>query len=338
GLGLNNAAVIYVLGAQPVLLNNVIENFSGAAISIDATSLSATLVPDWGRSTGSLDAYQAVNYGPLVRENKIAATLGANAVNGMLIRGGTLTASSIWDDTDIVHVLAASPGNPTVAVTVPNNITLALESTTTQSLVVKLLGSTAGINASGSPTDVTGRIGGSLQVLGQPGHPVIMTSLNDQTVGAGLRPDDTPQNDTANSGSTGSGPKPGDWNSVTIDEYASDNNFAVVNETEPAYTGGNDTNGSLGTNPTAQPLGTLAPNLQSSDNNNRLGFQVNGTISLNDPHDVDIYSFQAQPGTQAWIDVSNTSHALDAVMELVDRNGNVLARSDSSLLEQDSAI
>ena len=28
-----------------------------------------------------------------------------NGINGMVVRGGTLTTETIWDDTDIVHVL-----------------------------------------------------------------------------------------------------------------------------------------------------------------------------------------------------------------------------------------
>ena len=39
--------------------------------------------------------------GPLIRGNQ----LGNNPINGMLVRGGTITTNVIWDDTDIVHVL-----------------------------------------------------------------------------------------------------------------------------------------------------------------------------------------------------------------------------------------
>ncbi|OYV88062.1 MAG: hypothetical protein B7Z73_09260, partial [Planctomycetia bacterium 21-64-5] len=188
GYGENDSAVIYVLGAQPVIADNVIENNSGSAISINADSLTANVVADWGRSTGPLDALTGTNYGPFISGNK----LGNNNINGMLIRGGTLTTNSVWDDTDIVHVLAPTPGNPNVAITVPNNLTLRLQSTPTASLVVKMQG--AGLTAGGTPSDITDRTGGTLQILGQPGHPVVLTSLNDSTVGAGLTPGDAPDN------------------------------------------------------------------------------------------------------------------------------------------------
>ncbi|HJT30698.1 MAG TPA: hypothetical protein VJ783_01440, partial [Pirellulales bacterium] len=565
GRGVNTGAVIYVLGAQPVLADNIIENNSGSAISVDVNSLTSDLVPDWGRSTGPLDALTNVgsNYGPLVRGNKI----GNTAINGMVVRGGTLTTDSIWDDTDIVHVVQDE-------IKALNSTTIRLQSTATQSLVVKLQGASAGLTASGAPSDIQGRIGGTVQVLGQPGHPVVMTALTNCDVGAGLTPQDQPQNDTDNGncgvaltagsgavfvdggdrddfghgdfdpntgknvggwlliqeamnfvysgsrnaagtgvlvigaqpggrsadavtsaakalgisltfvtgaqistvnfnlyralyvpsdeedtdggisdsdlllldgrksdiqnyvnnsggslmalteansptpynwlqlpapltiqtytaagnidplkqtpalaaagfnitdadinlgipwhnsftgppgfnnmvpfivdavtgevvtlglapGSTGiggTGAAPGSWNTIKFDEYANDRNVSVTNEVEAAYTGGNDTNG---TPQTAEPLGSLAPNQQSGDDNLRLGFQVNGYISPNDTHDVDTYSFTARPGTQAWLDVGHTSPALDAVLELVDANGNVLARSDNSVLEQEDAI
>ena len=43
-----------------------------------------------------------------------------------------------------------------------------------------------------------------------------------------------------------------------------------------------------------------------------------------------MYSFQATAGTEVWLDIDRTSHALDTVLELVDEQGLVLARSDNS--------
>ncbi|MGH7138098.1 MAG: hypothetical protein ACREHD_20290, partial [Pirellulales bacterium] len=100
----SDASTIFVLGAQPVILNNVIEDNQGAAISADANSLTAAVVPDWGRSTTPPGGYGAVttdlsavpagiggpvvesysqfdnNYGPLVRLNQLDNT----GVNGMV--------------------------------------------------------------------------------------------------------------------------------------------------------------------------------------------------------------------------------------------------------------
>ncbi|OYV84417.1 MAG: hypothetical protein B7Z73_15485, partial [Planctomycetia bacterium 21-64-5] len=134
------------------------------------------------------------------------------------------------------------------------------------------------------------------------------------------------------SGSSGLGGLAGSstWQGITLDQYSNDNNVATVNETEPAYTGGVNSNG---TPTAAQPLGQLAPNLTSGDDTQRLGFVVNGTISPDAPSDTDVYSFQAKPGTQVWMSLGNTSPGLDAVLELVDANGTVLARSNDASQE-----
>ena len=137
-------------------------------------------IPDWGRSTGPIDRFTQFddNYGPLVRLN----VLDGNTTNGMEVRGGELDTASIWDDTDIVHVLQSN-------IDIPNFESvggLELKSSPTQSLVVKLAGTNAGFTADGQPLDIDNRIGGSLEVLGTPGHPVVLTSLGDTTVGAGF--------------------------------------------------------------------------------------------------------------------------------------------------------
>ncbi|HVU85765.1 MAG TPA: NF038122 family metalloprotease [Pirellulales bacterium] len=180
GRGSNAAAAIYVIGAQPVIVNNIIRNNKGDAISINANSLNAENVPDWGRSTGTLGRFTQFddNYGPLVRLN----VLQGNDMNAMEVRGATLDTQSIWDDTDITHVLLSN-------IDIPNFESvggLELKSSPTQSLVVKLAGQTAGFTAGGQPLDISNRIGGTLQILGTPGHPVVLTSLGDNTVGAGV--------------------------------------------------------------------------------------------------------------------------------------------------------
>jgi len=103
GRGFNEASTIFVRGAQPVIINNTIRDNLGPAISINVNALSSSLVTDWGRSTGKVDKLgkYLTNQGPLIRLNK----LDANQINGMVVRGETLTTESDWDDTDIVHVL-----------------------------------------------------------------------------------------------------------------------------------------------------------------------------------------------------------------------------------------
>ncbi len=100
----------------------------------------------------------------------------------MEVRGATLDTQSVWDDTDIVHVLQSNIDIPNFESTGG----LELKSSPTQSLVVKLAGQEAGFTAGGQPLDISNRIGGTLQILGMPGHPVVLTALGDNTVGAGV--------------------------------------------------------------------------------------------------------------------------------------------------------
>ncbi|MEX0585703.1 MAG: hypothetical protein WD176_03605, partial [Pirellulales bacterium] len=194
GRGTNLGASIFVRGAQPVIVNNVLRDNMGDSISVNANAMLARTASDVGRATGGVELFEqfADNLGPLVRLNR----LGGNAINGMSIRGATLTAQTAWDDTDIVHVLRdeiISPDFHTFG-------GIRLQSSATDSLVVKLRGVDAGITASGRPLDINDRIGGTVQVVGTPNHPVVMTSLDDFTVGAGLTPDGDPQTDTLNTG------------------------------------------------------------------------------------------------------------------------------------------
>ena len=63
------------------------------------------------------------------------------------------------------------------------------------------------------------------------------------------------------------------------------------------------------------------------DENSRLGFEVHGYVSPDDPTDVDVYSFSGTAGTQVWIDLDRTDPSLDAVLELINASGTLLARS-----------
>ncbi len=181
---------------------------------------------DWGRATGLRNAFDQYgdNYGPLVRENR----LDGNSINGMVVRGGTLTTEGVWDDTDIVHVVYDE-------IVVTNLCTyggLRLQSSPTESLVVKLSGADAGFTATGRPLEIDDRIGGTIQVIGTPGHPVVFTDLADDTVGAGSTPDNRTMMDTDNTpNSTGTA---GAWRSIKLEEYSNDRNVAVINEAESA--------------------------------------------------------------------------------------------------------
>lgn len=317
GRGANAAAAIYVRGSQPTLLSNTFINNAGPVASFDVNSLNYQVNSDPGRSTGLGDRLEqfADNYGPLIRLNQ----LSGNNINGIEIRGGELTTEGIWDDTDIVHVLRSE-------ITVDNFHTyggLTLQSSNTESLVVKLAGANAGFTATGTPTHIIDRIGGTIHVLGRPGFPVVLTHLNDDSVGAGFAPDGTPMTNTDNSATVSEGVV-GGWRGFVFDQWSNDRNVAIVREAENPLTNGTDLNRIPGN---AQPLGTLAPNQKSGDENRRLGFEVNGWISPDTPGDMDVYSFRGTAGTPVWIDIDRTASSLDLIVEVLTVNGAVLARS-----------
>ncbi|MEQ1825450.1 MAG: pre-peptidase C-terminal domain-containing protein [Pirellula sp.] len=196
GRGTNSAAAIFVRGSQPVLLNNRINDNAAAAISIDVNSLGPDLVNDPGRQSGLVGKGNDFieNQGPLIDGNR----LSRNELNGMVIRGQTLTTQSVWDDTDIVHIVP----NDIVADNFHSYGGLRLKSASGESLVVKFGGTTglAGLTATGTPLDYSSRLGGSIQLVGQPSYPVILTSLADDTVGAGFGIDGRSAFDTDNDG------------------------------------------------------------------------------------------------------------------------------------------
>ncbi len=322
GRGPHDASVIFVTGSQPVIVENIIRNNSvsnTSAISVNANALNTDNVQDRGRQTGTANRAAAGlgNSGPLVDGN----LLSTNGLNGMRVRGQILTTATVWDDTDIVHILQSE-------VVVPDLHTyggMRLQSKSDESLVVKL-GTGAGLTATGTPLDIVDRSGGSLQILGAPGFPVVLTSLSDDSVGAGFDPNGRPLVDTNNNGaSVGSA---GNWRSIKLEPYASDRNLDTTFEYEP------DQIQDKGTNDTAsaaQSLGALAAKTNGGDENLRLGFTLHGTIAA--PQDLDVYSFTGTAGTPVWIDIDQTNGSLDTVVELVDSSGVIIAQSNNSLQE-----
>ncbi|MFH1924029.1 MAG: hypothetical protein ABIP48_29595, partial [Planctomycetota bacterium] len=340
--GSNDASLIFVRQAQPIIVNNVFKNNDGNVISINANAMLHTFQRDTGRSTGEIDAFDQFsdNHGPLIRLNRMTN----NGTGGMNVRGEVLTNESIWDDTDIVHVLRGE-------ITVDQHMTysgLRLQSAVDESLVVKLSGANAGFTADGIPLDIDDRIGGTVQIVGQPGFPVVLTSLADDSVGASLDPEGYPHFDTNNDGIdlannsdlsdrtpdglddntglpfTGAYAAPGNWRSLLFEKYSNDRNVRIVLEPELANNDAIDVNY---TPFLASFIGELAPDQKSGDENRVLGFEVHGHISGDDPGDVDVYSFKAPTGTEVWIDLDRTRGAFDSVVELVQSNGTVLARS-----------
>ena len=312
----NSPAVVYVAGAEPFIVNNTFVRNQAAPISINAEALSNTPRRDFGRQASSSDVFVATpgNVGPVFEGNQLAN----NALNGVIVRGQTINAEVVLDDTDIVHIIEGEILVPDIT----HDGGLRLQSTESESLVVKFTpGST--LTATGHPLDIADRIGGRIQIIGSPSFPVILTSLSDDSIGAGFGPDGTATVDTNGDGpSTGTA---GDWAGILLDEFSHDRNIATLRENEGAIGGFGDSN-SVPAN--AQQIGLLAEDEVSGDENLRLGFDIHGTIA--DDSDVDVYSFDATAGTHIWIDIDRTDSTLDSVVELVDSNGRILALSDNS--------
>lgn len=330
-------STIFVRNSQPVIVGNTFIDNRGSIIDIDSDSMTAERLVDIGRQTGDIERLESLddNYGPLIRLNRyenVAATAIANRqITGLEIRGGVLSTESVWDDTDIVHLVydTIEVGN------LHSSGGLRLISRSNESLVVKFDGSGnpfsestgTGLSATGTLSSINDRVGGSIQIIGLPGTPVVLTSLQDDTVGAGLRPDGSQFTDN-NGDAFGSRPEGNDWRSILLDEFSNDRNVDYI--LERTITAENSP-GLNGTVANAQVLGAIAPNILSGDEQLRLGFEVEGFLATD--NDVDTYSFTAEAGTRIWVDIDRTSFTLDSVVEVLDANGNVLARSDNSFAE-----
>lgn len=208
GLGDNESGTLFIRGAAPTIVGNTFIDGSGPALTIDVNSMGYAGNSDGGRSTGGLDAFDfRGNSGPLIRGNQLAN----NDLNGLQVRGGEVTTEVVFDDTDIVHIVLDT-------ITIPNQHIfggMRLESTPDASLVVKFESrgaEPAGIIVGGSLltaadqlVDIADRVGGSLQLVGFPDFPVVLTTLGDDSVGAGFTPDGQPQVDTNDDGLFGAG-------------------------------------------------------------------------------------------------------------------------------------
>ena len=180
------------------------------------------------------------------------------------------------------------------------------------------------LTATGKTIDIQDRIGGTIQVIGQPDFPVILTSIDDDTVGAGFDPFGFPLTDTNGNGV--SAPLPGSWGGIQLLEFSNDRNVETITERESLVALGSDLNA---TPETAYAVGLLAPHEKSGDETLRLGYTIHGAIST--PADVDIYSFRGIAGTEVWFDIDRSAYSLDSVIELIGSDGTVFAASDNSI-------
>ena len=330
----NKPATIFVRGTQPTIVGNTFVDNLGSIIDIDLESIRGNLNADTGRQTGDNERISVLddNHGPIIRFNRYLD----NERNGLEIRGGTIDTETVFDDTDIAHLLLGDNGRDTGIIVGDLNSSgsLRLLSRADESLVVKFEGAGSpndenagvGLTARGEVGEIVDRVGGTIHVIGQPGSPVVLTSFSDDTVGAGLTPDGSQFTD--HNGDGPSRPRPNDWRGILLDENSNDYNVPFFLELEDSIA---DAPGLNGTVDNAQVLGELAGSVWTSDHVARNGFEVQGFLSAE--NDVDAYSFIGTPGTQVWIDIDTTSFNLDTVIELLDENGRLLARSDNSFDE-----
>jgi hypothetical protein len=207
GRGDNSEGTVFISASQPIIVGNDFVDGGSAALSFDVNSLSSLEISDHGRSTGAIDRVGIVgNTGPLIQNNSMTG----NAINGLQVRGGELATAGVWDDVDMVHVVTES-------IEIPNQHIfggLRLQSDARGSLVVKFQsdeGENAGIVVGGSLLDgseqlrdISDRIGGALQIIGHPDFPVVLTTLADDSAGAGFTRDGQPAIDTNGDGIFGS--------------------------------------------------------------------------------------------------------------------------------------
>ncbi|MEL7267389.1 MAG: hypothetical protein AAFP69_21625, partial [Planctomycetota bacterium] len=317
--GVRDATIIFVAGAQPVIVGNTfIDNLSPnmAMISIDSNSLTNQPLNDFGRQTGTIDLFQAKpgNFGPLIEGNAIET----GGLAGLRVRGDFTTRQVVLDDVDITHVIDGS----IIATDLHHDGGVRLESDADASLVVKFSPGSQ-IVAGGVPLDIDDRIGGIVQIVGTPGFPVVLTSLDDDSIGAGFDPSGSPLRDTRSDGLTVG--RPGQWAGITFTEFTHDRNVATILEREESIGGGGDLNASIDN---AQTLGQLAAREKASDENLRLGFSVFGQIA--EPGDVDTFGFRGTGGDTVWIDLDRTASTLDTMLEIIDGQGRVLASNNDS--------
>ncbi|MGI9458817.1 MAG: hypothetical protein ACR2NF_02365, partial [Pirellulales bacterium] len=344
--GTNAPATVFVRDAQPVIIGNDFRENIGSTISINANSLNDLQQGDTGGQTGRINRFETFdhNVGPLVRENRlsyegVAARIAGGetdeAIAGMEVRGSRILVESKWDDVDIVHILR----NEIIVDNFHTATGLRLQSSPDASLVVKLDGPNAGFTATGQGADIEDRIGGTVQMVGYPNTPVIFTALGDDSIGSSLNALGLPVNDTnvnrfaSEDEDILSAQR---WKGLEFLPYSNDRNVRVFLESELAHNSGVDANNTIGS---AEQIGVLAPNFttgvntfesvqeKSGDENRPLGFEIAGAISYDDPTDTDIYAFVGYAGSEVWLDIDNTSSSLNTVIELLDAEGEVLARS-----------
>ncbi len=195
GRGANDDALIFIRGAQPIIVSNTMMGNAGAVISANVNALNHLAKNDTGRTTGDINIVSGVNdnQGPLVRSEQAGGQRSQRHAGPRrnadhpecLGRYGYRARRLRHDDRARFPYLRRI---------------CAWKAIRRRAWWSSCSGTTAGFTATGQELDITDRIGGSVQIVGQPRFPVVLTSLSDDSVGAGFTPDGLPQNDTNGDG------------------------------------------------------------------------------------------------------------------------------------------
>jgi hypothetical protein len=223
--GFGAAAAVYDKGGPLLLSNSVVSNSNTTGIRLEQSTAMLTAVTFTNNNGAAVSTDLASN--PMIT-GETATSFTNNSTNGLVLDGGPLVASSIWNNPDIVYSLGAS-------VTVPLGVTL----TVGAGQVIKAFG---GVNLT---------VDGTLTAQGTATAPVVFTSLRDDGNGG----------DTNNDGAN-SAPGRGDWQGLQLNADSTNN---VLDHVQVLFAGG--FGGTAGIYDKGGPL-TLTNSVVSNTNTN----------------------------------------------------------------------
>jgi hypothetical protein len=181
---------IYLKDASPTVSNSTMAFSSGDGIYLESVLAPDRSAPTVGGNTFSNNAGASVSVDigslPVLSGN----TSTGNGTNGMAMRGGTVTANTSWDQTNMVLRLVGD-------VTVGNGATL----TIAPGMILKMDGSRRII------------VDGRLTAVGTADQPITITSYRDDSVGG-----------NTNGGGVSTG-APGDWGWIEFNAASDDSSF-----------------------------------------------------------------------------------------------------------------
>ena len=103
-----NPATIFTRGTQPIIVGNTFVDNRGTIIDMDLEAFGGNYRVDTGRQTGDIDRFSELddNFGPLIRFNRyLNDPSSGSQLSGVEIRGGTIRTQTVFDDTDIAHLM-----------------------------------------------------------------------------------------------------------------------------------------------------------------------------------------------------------------------------------------